>query len=106
MLAFCHSIPMLFATVTVLAMGGLVRPTLTSLVTHATPRGEQGMILGLTQSLMSVSQITAPPLGGLLIEHHLLTTWGLAAAAIALIGLSMAGRPASVPAYHSAQIDT
>lgn len=106
MLAFCHSIPMLFATVTVLAMGGLVRPTLTSLVTHATPRGEQGAILGLTQSLMSVSQITAPPLGGLLIEHHLLTTWGMAAAAIALIGLSMAARHASVPAYHSAQIDT
>jgi len=106
MLAFCHSLPMLFATVTVLAIGGLVRPTLTSLVTHATPRGEQGMILGLTQSLMSVSQITAPPLGGLLIEHHLLTTWGLAAAAIALIGLSMAARPARVPAYQSAQIDT
>jgi MFS family permease len=106
MLAFCHSLPMLFATVTVLAMGGLVRPTLTSLVTHATPRGEQGMILGLTQSLMSVSQITAPPLGGLLIEHHLLTTWGLAAAAIALIGLSMAARPARVADYQAAQIDT
>jgi MFS transporter, DHA1 family, tetracycline resistance protein len=106
MLAFCHSLPMLFATVTVLAMGGLVRPTLTSLITHAAPRGEQGTILGLTQSLMSVSQITAPPLGGLLIEHHLLTTWGLTAAAIALVGLTMASRPASVPAYHSAQIDT
>jgi len=106
MLAFSHSLPMLLATVTVLAMGGLVRPTLTSLVTHTTPRGEQGTILGLTQSLMSVSQITAPPLGGLLIEHHLLTTWGLTAAAIALMGLSLAARPASVPAYHSTQIDT
>jgi DHA1 family tetracycline resistance protein-like MFS transporter len=106
MLAFCHSLPMLFATVTVLAMGGLVRPTLTSLVTHATPRGEQGMILGLTQSLMSVSQITAPPLGGLLIEHQLLTAWGIAAAAIALAGLSMAARPESIPAPHPAQIDT
>ena len=106
MLAFCHSLPMLFATVTVLAMGGLVRPTLTSLVTHATPREEQGMILGLTQSLMSVSQITAPPLGGLLIEHQLLTGWGLTAAAIALTGLTMAARPASIPAYHPAQFDT
>lgn len=106
MLAFCHSLPMLFATVTVLAMGGLVRPTLTSLVTHATPRGEQGMILGLTQSLMAVSQITAPPLGGLLIEHQLLTGWGIAAAAIALAGLSMAARPASIPVYHPAQFDT
>ena len=54
------------------------------------------MILGLTQSLMSVSQITAPPLGGFLIEHQLLTIWGLAAAAVALAGLSMAARPASV----------
>ena len=44
--------------------------------------------------------------GGLLIQHHLLTTWGLAAAAIALLGLSLAARPASIPVYHSAQIDT
>jgi MFS family permease len=106
MLGFCHSLPILFATVTILAIGGLVRPTLTSLITHAAPREEQGMILGLTQSLMSVSQITAPPLGGFLIEHNLLTAWGLTASAIALTGLAMASRAAQAPAFQAAQIDT
>ena len=50
----------------VTSIGGLVRPTLTSLITQATPREEQGVVLGLTQSLNSVALIIAPPLGGLL----------------------------------------
>ena len=47
----------------------------------------------MTQSLTSVSQIVGPPLAGLLIEHNLLTGWGLAVAAVALLGLVMASRP-------------
>jgi MFS family permease len=90
MMAFAHSIPMLIATVTVLAIGGLVRPTLTSMITHAAPRQEQGSVLGLNQSLNSISQIVAPPLGGLLITHHLLAAWGIAAASVAAGGLVMA----------------
>jgi MFS family permease len=87
MMAFAHSIPMLVATVTVLAIGGLVRPTLTTLITHAAPRQEQGSVLGLNQSLNSISQIAAPPLGGLL------AAWGIAAACVAAGGLVMASRP-------------
>jgi len=49
MLAFCHSIPWLLASTTVLALGGLVRPNLTSMITHLAPREEQGVVLGLTQ---------------------------------------------------------
>jgi len=72
------------------SIGGLVRPTLTSLITQATPREEQGVALGLTQSLNSVALIIAPPLGGFLIEHDWLTAWGLTASAVAFTGMLLA----------------
>jgi MFS transporter, DHA1 family, tetracycline resistance protein len=96
MLAFCHSIPWLLACTTVLAIGGLVRPTLTSMITHRAARDQQGVVLGLTQSLTSVSQIAGPPLAGLLIQYGFLSAWGLAVATVALIGFAIASRPVSV----------
>ncbi len=54
-----------------------LRPALTSLVTQKAGKREQGMIIGLTQSLMSIAQITAPLISGLLIERHYLTTWAI-----------------------------
>lgn len=90
LLAFCHSIPMLALATVVTAIGGLVRPTLTSQITQATRRDEQGVVLGLTQSLNSVAMIVAPPIGGFLIERGWLTAWGLTASAIAAIGLMLA----------------
>ena len=89
-LALCHNIPMLVLSSTISALGSFVRPALTSLITKAAPREEQGVVLGLTQSLQSVAMITAPPLGGLLITNGLLTVWGFAAAAITLLGFAMA----------------
>ena len=91
-LGFTHSVGMLIAATTILAIGGMVRPTLTSMITHKASREEQGVVLGLTQSLTSVAMITAPPLAGLLIEHELLTAWGLAAAAVSVIGMALAER--------------
>lgn len=91
-LAFSHSIPMLIMATVVTAIGGLVRPALTSLITQAAAREEQGVVLGLTQSLTSVAQIAGPPLAGLLIQKGLLTGWGITAAVIAAIGLMLASR--------------
>jgi len=91
-LAFCHSIPMLIAATTVSAVGSLVRPTLTSLITQAAPREEQGVVLGLTQSLTSVAQIVGPPIAGFLIDRGVLTGWGLMAAAITAVGLVLSSR--------------
>jgi MFS transporter, DHA1 family, tetracycline resistance protein len=99
LLAFAHSLPWLLVSTTVLALGGLVRPTLTSMITQHTPREEQGTVLGLTQSLTSVSQIVGPPLAGLLIQHNLLTGWGLSIAAVALLGFVIASRPVPVEAH-------
>ncbi len=59
------------------AGGAGLRPALTSLVTQKAGKREQGVIIGLTQSLMSVAQITAPIISGLLIDHHFLTTWAV-----------------------------
>jgi MFS family permease len=93
-LAFCQSIAQLGAATAVMSMGSLVRPALTSLITQATSREEQGVVLGLTQSLTSVSLIIGPLVSGYLIEHELLTAWGLSATVIALLGLVLAMRPA------------
>jgi DHA1 family tetracycline resistance protein-like MFS transporter len=69
-----------------------VRPNLTSLITKATSPEEQGVVLGLTQSLTSVAQIAAPPLGGYLIQHGVLTGWGLVASGVAFAGLVLASQ--------------
>lgn len=92
-LAFCRSITSLGVATAVMSMGSLVRPALTSLITQATPREEQGVVLGLTQSLTSIALIIGPLISGYLIEHDLLTQWGLTAAVIAMFGLVLAIRP-------------
>ncbi len=106
-LALSHSVPMLVLATVVTSIGGLVRPTLTSLITQATSREEQGVVLGLTQSLNSVGQICAPPLGGYLIQQGWLNGWGLAMAAVAAIGLMLAYQSSRAePRAHVPRIDT
>jgi predicted MFS family arabinose efflux permease len=62
------------------------------MITQAAPREEQGVVLGLTQSLTSIAQITGPPVAGFLIQHGLLSGWGFTAGGVALIGLLLASR--------------
>ncbi len=87
-LAFTHSIPLLLITAAVASAGtGTIRPTVTSLITQKAGRSEQGVILGLTQSLNSVSAIAAPALAGFLIDHSLLSTWAVTAGVVCGIAL-------------------
>jgi MFS family permease len=65
----------------------VLRPALSSLITQAAGRGEQGVVIGLTQSLMSVAQISAPPLAGVLLGRGLLAEWAFVAAAAAAAGV-------------------
>jgi multidrug resistance protein len=95
LLGFTHSIAMLLLATVVCSIGGLVRPTLTSLITQAAPRQEHGVVLGLTQSLTSVAQIMGPLLAGYLIQQGILTGWGVTAGAVALLGLVLASRATS-----------
>jgi MFS transporter, DHA1 family, tetracycline resistance protein len=87
-LAFTHTVPMLLVFAALAAAGtGVLRPAITSLLTQKTPRTEQGTVLGLTQSINSLSQIVAPFCAGLLIDRHYLAAWALMAATTALVGL-------------------
>jgi MFS family permease len=101
LLAFSHSLGWLVAATTVCSIGGLVRPTLTSMITQAASRDDQGVVLGLTQSLTSVSQIGGPLLAGYLIQNNLLTGWGLTAAAVSLLGLLLASRSSTTAAIDT-----
>ncbi len=82
-LAFTSSIPLLLVVAAAASLGtGMNRPALTSLITQRASRSEQGVVLGLTQSLNSLAAICAPTAAGFLIDHSLLAVWALLAAVI------------------------
>ena len=86
-LAFIYRIPALLGISVVASYGtGVLRPAVTSLITQKASRQEQGVVLGLTQSLTSIAQIAAPLLSGFLIGRDWLAAWALVAGGIALGG--------------------
>jgi len=74
----------------------VIRPVLTSLITQQAGRHEQGMVLGITQSLMSMASIVSPIASGLLIEHGMLATWAWVASALAVVGVMLSRQGWSV----------
>ncbi|MBS2028438.1 MAG: MFS transporter [Deltaproteobacteria bacterium] len=87
-LGLVHAIPPLLAVTTVAAYGnGVLRPALTSLISGSAARHEQGVVLGLNQSLTSAAQIVAPVIAGTLIDAGQLFVWAVLAAASAGVGL-------------------
>jgi MFS family permease len=89
-LGFASSIVALVTVALVAGFGnGVLRPSLTSLVTHQAGSHEQGVVLGITQSLSSVAAIGAPVIAGLLIERQMLTQWAWTSGALAAVGLAV-----------------
>ncbi|BDC52575.1 tetracycline resistance MFS efflux pump [Bryobacterales bacterium F-183] len=86
-LAFTTNIPMLGLATTTLALSGVLRPIISSGLSRRARPSEQGVVIGLTQSITSVSQIVGPALAGVLIGANMLHMWGLAAAGLSAIGL-------------------
>jgi MFS family permease len=87
-LGLIHSVPQLVVIATLSSFGnGVLRPSLTSLVSQSAGPHEQGTVLGLTQSLNAVAAIIAPGLAGVLIERQLLPLWAFAAGIAATLGL-------------------
>jgi MFS family permease len=81
------STPLLLVVAVIASFGnGVLRPALTSLITHHADRHEQGVVLGITQSLTSMASIVAPIVAGLMIQYRLLTMWAWLAAALAAVG--------------------
>jgi MFS family permease len=73
---------------------------LTALVSRQAGRHEQGRMMGLIQSLNSVSSIIAPILSGLLIDRGWLTIWAgvmclFSVWGLALIARAFSSRPAA-----------
>lgn len=65
----------------------VLRPALTSLLSQAVSRDEQGAALGLFQSLASLASIGAAPLSGWLIQHDHLMAWAWVAGAFSISAL-------------------
>ena len=104
-LGIASSFTLLMAAGTLAAFGnGVIRPALTSLITQQAGRQEQGVVLGITQSLMSMASIVAPIVGGLLIEKQMLKEWAWAAAGLAAVGVAISRE--GLPFYATASADS
>jgi DHA1 family tetracycline resistance protein-like MFS transporter len=88
LLGYVEPVGTLLIAVALSSVGqSLLRPCLTSITTQVAGREEQGVVLGLTQTLASVASVIAGYLPGFLIERRFLTAWGWAAAAFCGIAL-------------------
>ena len=66
-LPFARDVPLLAVAVSGLALGmGLTQPSLNSLISRRAGRAEQGEVLGVSQSVGSLSRVIGPALAGLL----------------------------------------
>jgi len=90
-LGFTYSIALLLVIAAVMTLGNsLLRPALTSRVTRVVSRHEQGVVLGLTQSLNSLALMVGPTVGNIFIGKQLSVWWALLAAAFSCMGLLLA----------------
>jgi DHA1 family tetracycline resistance protein-like MFS transporter len=94
LLGLAYEIPVLLLLVAISGFGvAVTRPTLTTLITKSVGREEQGAALGVSQSLSSVGQILGAFVATGLIQKGLLGTYGLAAGAVALVGVVLGLQP-------------
>lgn len=99
-LARVDSIGELLANTGISSYGsGVVRPAVTALITQKASKQEQGVVLGLTQSLTSVAAIVAPVVAGALIDRGWLAAWAIGVGLVALCGMIAAYR--YKPAYDT-----
>lgn len=99
-LAFIHSTALLVGVTVLTVFGhGVLRPALSSLITQNAGKQEQGVVLGISQSIASLSQVAAPVVSGLLISRGHLFHWSYFASIVALLGIvaARAGSARHVP---------
>ena len=90
LLSGVHAIPYLLIAIGLLTFGSaILRPSLTALITTHTARHRQGMVIGMMQSLMSISQIIAPIVAGFLIQTQFLSTWAFAGSIFCAVGWAL-----------------
>jgi MFS transporter, DHA1 family, tetracycline resistance protein len=90
-LGFAHTLAVLVVVTTISAFGnGVLRPVITSLLTQAVGRHEQGVAIGISGSLSSLAMTMAPPIGGTLLTYGWLVAWTFVPATAAALGLIVA----------------
>ncbi|MDB4930640.1 MAG: hypothetical protein JWM10_3124 [Myxococcaceae bacterium] len=88
-----YALPLLLVSATLSALSSsFLRAPLTAMITQQCRRDEQGVVLGLTQSITSVAQIVGPLIAGTLIGRGWLQGWSLAAALPALVAFPLWAR--------------
>jgi MFS transporter, DHA1 family, tetracycline resistance protein len=88
LVGFSTSVMMLVGASTLSTFGhGLLRPVLTSRLTQAVGRHEQGVVIGISGSLGSVAMAMAPPVGGFLLDRDHIVAWAMIPASVSLLGL-------------------
>jgi MFS transporter, DHA1 family, tetracycline resistance protein len=88
LVGLAHDLPLLLAGATISAFGnGVLRPVITSRLTQAVGRHEQGVVIGISGSLSSIAMVFAPPTGGAMLEGSWLLAWALVPATVVTLGL-------------------
>lgn len=90
LLTFADDLPLFAVAMIISAFGtGVLRPALTALISQSVDNTEQGLVMGVSQSLGSIAQILAPLIAGALIETDHLPLWSLFMVAISLLALGL-----------------
>lgn len=93
LIPFVGSLPLLLIAMALLAYGaGVCNPSLSSLISLAADRGQQGSVLGVSQSAASLARILGPALAGLVFAGFGRNAPYIAGAAIMLGVLAVAWR--------------
>jgi DHA1 family tetracycline resistance protein-like MFS transporter len=88
-----YALPVLLVSASLSALSSsFLRAPLTAMITQQCQRDEQGVVLGLTQSITSIAQIIGPLVAGTLIGRGWLQGWSLAAALPALVAFPLWAR--------------
>ena len=83
-----HALAPLLIGATISAFGGgVLRPVITSRLTQAVGRHEQGVAIGISGSLNSMAMAMAPPTGGVMLDNGWLLAWALVPASVGALGL-------------------
>ncbi len=87
-IAFSSTIFLMALTMTALAIGnGLTNPSTLGSISLVSPKEDQGMILGITQSFSSLGRILGPALGGYIYYKIAISAPFLVAGALGLLAL-------------------
>jgi MFS family permease len=98
-LGLAESLVVLVVSSTVSSFGnGVLRPVLTSQISQAVGRQEQGIAIGISGSLSSLAMTMAPVTGGFMLDHDSTLGWALVSATFTTFALiaALAGRTAKI----------